>query len=97
MTVSSISSVDSYLNFKVQAQKMPKPAKTNKNRAATTLASCVLPGLGQAINGGQWGKAAAFMIPAILVRPCAVRGNIIAGLANLALMTASAIDAYKNA
>lgn len=70
-------------------------ASTGK-KIGVGVASAIIPGLGQAING-QWGKAAAFFATEIVLEIINPRKNLFAGLGLIGLKIGAAFDAVKSA
>lgn len=60
------------------------------------IGSCIIPGVGQAVNG-QWGKAAAFFGGSLATSFLAKSNLMLGGLATLGVCIWSTIDAVKNA
>ena len=104
------------VNFKGKADDYVRSYKveaTSDKKWGVGIASAVLPGLGQAING-QWGKAIAFFlgtgalsglsgallgkdISALKNPKLFIAGSIASGVAALGLIIGSTVDAVKNA
>lgn len=83
---------------KVEPQKpkaQPKEAGSGK-KWGVGIASAVIPGLGQAING-EWGKAAGFFFGGIAASVVAATTAPLIGLAGLGLGIWSIVDAVKSA
>ena len=82
------------------AQVVPQEVKP-KNQATTAkkwgvgIASGLLPGLGQAING-QWGKAAGFFFGNLALN-ILIKNPMVKILPSLALAIGCIVDAVKNA
>lgn len=76
----------------------PKKKKSGFfKKAAVALASSVVPGLGQAING-QWGKAAFYTLGAPALTIAAWCVNPLLGVATGALLEiGNIVSAYRNA
>ncbi len=83
------------------AQNVSQEVEALKNQATTGkkwgvgIASGLIPGLGQAING-QWGKAAGFLAGA-LAASFVPKNLVVKGIAGLAVGIWSIVDAVKNA